>query len=252
MGRYPVSKVQYNTIRGQNWPNNNLTQSDQIVTLLRNKTEQQFDLPTEAQWEYACRAGHSGNDYNDGSPYGNDTAANNGSGYAPLGWGQANSGYTSSDKNDHWQPVALKKPSDWDFYDFYGNVLEWCRDWYGAYSSADQTDPAGATSGTLRVSRGGSYALNASALNSYYRRHNDTTNKPNVSDNNTGYRLVVETVDVDSSLPLGAQRGSADSAAGLLETRPGATLVGIRNGTSAVADSYIDTATPLTFVMVIR
>lgn len=246
MGRYPVSKVQYNTIRGQNWPNNNLTQSGQIVTLLRNKTEQQFDLPTEAQWEYACRAGHSGNTLNDGS-------SSNNNGYKYLGWGQVNSGWSSSSKDNHWQPVAMLKPSDWDFYDFYGNVLEWCRDWYGAYSADDQTNPPGAESGTLRVSRGGSYALDSSALNSYYRRHNGTTNKPNVADNNTGYRLVVETEEGDSAATAqGVQRGSGDSAASLLETRPAATLAGWRSGAEALADSYIDTATPLAFVLVVR
>lgn len=243
MGRYPVSKVQYNTIRGQNWPNNNLTQSGQIVTLLRNKTELQFDLPTEAQWEYSCRAGHSGNTLNDGS-------SSNNNGYKYLGWGQVNSGWSSSSKDNHWQPVAMLKPSDWDFYDFYGNVLEWCRDWYGAYSADDQTNPPGAASGTLRVSRGGSYALDSSALNSYYRRHNGTTNKPNVADNNTGYRLIVETDEGDAAAPaLGVQRGFADSTAGLLETRPGATLAGVRSNSDY---SIIDTATSLTFVMVIR
>ena len=251
MGRYPVSKVQYNTIRGQNWPNNNKTQSGQVVTLLRNKTKLQFDLPTEAQWEYACRAGHSGNSYNDGSAYGDDNAARAGRGYAPLGWGQANSGWVSgSSVNDHWQPVALLKPSDWDFYDFYGNVLEWCRDWYGAYSAGDQTDPPGAASGTLRVSRGGSYALNASALNSYYRRHNGTTNLPTNADNNTGYRLVVETDEGNPAVAAtGVDRGSADSAAGFLETRPAATLAGVRANSSR---SYIDTATSLAFILVVR
>ena len=243
MGRYPVSKVQYNTIRGQNWPNNNKTQSGQVVTLLRNKTKLQFDIPTEAQWEYACRAGHSGNTLNDGSSEAND-------GYRYLGWGQINSGWSSSSKENHWQPVALLKPSDWDFYDFYGNVLEWCRDWYGAYSAGDQTDPPGASSGTLRVSRGGSYALNSSALNSYYRRHNSTTNLPNNSDNNTGYRLVVETDEGDSAVAAtGADRGSADSAAGYLETRPAATLAGLRANSSR---SYIDTATSLAFILVVR
>ena len=251
MGRYPVSKVQYNTIRGQNWPNNNKTQSGQVVTLLRNKTELQFDLPTEAQWEYACRAGHSGNLYNDGSSFGDNSAARAGRGYAPLGWGQANSGWVSNTSvNDHWQPVALLKPSDWDFYDFYGNVLEWCRDWYGAYSADDQTNPPGAASGTLRVSRGGSYALDSSALNSYYRRHNNTTSKPDVSDNNTGYRLVVETDEGDSTVAAtGADRSSADSANGYLETRPGDTSAGIRSNSG---ESFIDTVTPLSFVMTIR
>ena len=243
MGRYPVSKVQYNTIRGQNWPNNNKTQSGQVVTLLRNKTKLQFDIPTEAQWEYACRAGHSGNTLNDGS-----AEANNG--YQYLGWGQINSGWSNSSKDDHWQPVALLKPSDWDFYDFYGNVLEWCRDWYGVYSAGDQTDPPGAASGTLRVSRGGSYALNASALNSYYRRHNTTTNLPNNSDNNTGYRLVVETDEGNPAVAAtGVDRSSADSAAGFLETRPAATLAGVRANSNR---SYIDTATSLAFILVVR
>ena len=251
MGRYPVSKVQYNTIRGQNWPNNNKTQAGQVVTLLRNKTELQFDIPTEAQWEYACRAGHSGSELNDGTPYeGTDKKIAPGVGYYDLGWGQANSGWVKDTSvNNHWQPVALKNPSDWDFYDFYGNVLEWCRDWYGAYSANDQTDPPGAASGTLRVSRGGSYALNASTLNSFYRRHNDTTNLPTNSDNNTGYRLVVETDEGDSAVAAtGADRGSADSANGYLETRPASTLAGFRSNSG---ESFIDTATPLSFVMTI-
>ncbi len=244
MGRYPVSKVQYNTIRGQNWPNNNKTQPGQVVTLLRNKTALQFDLPTEAQWEYACRAGHAGNYYNDGTTYKTD-------GYKPLGWGQANSGWSSSNKDNHWQPVALLKPSDWDFYDFYGNVLEWCRDWYGAYSADNVTDPKGAddTFGR-RISRGGSYALNTGALTSYYRRWNYDTNKPSVADNNTGYRLVVETEEGNPSVAAtGADRGSDDSAAGYLETRPAATLAGVRANRP---DSVIDTATPLAFILVVR
>ena len=75
------------------------------------------------------------------------------------------------------------------------------------------------------MSRGGSYALNASALNSYYRRHNGTTNLPTNSDNNTGYRLVVETEEGNAAVTAtGADRGSADSAAGYLETRFGDTV----------------------------
>ena len=251
MGRYPVSMVQYNSIRGQNWPNNNKTQSGQVVTLLRNKTKLQFDLPTEAQWEYACRAGHSGSELNDGTSYeGTDKNIRAGVGYYDLGWGQSNSGYSSSNQDNHWQPVALKNPSDWDFYDFYGNVLEWCRDWYEAYSNVDQTDPPGASSGSHRVSRGGSFRLNASTLNSFYRRHSDNTNKPNEANNQTGYRLVVETDEGDSAVAAtGADRGSADSAADYLETRPAATLAGFRATSSR---SYIDTATSLAFILVVR
>ena len=245
---YPFSKdVSYNELRGPDWPALSVS-GGTVIGKLRAKTRLQFDLPTEAQWEYACRAGHSGNLYNDGSAYGDDNAARAGRGYAPLGWGQANSGWVSNSSiNDHWHPVAKLKPSDWDFYDFYGNVLEWCRDWYGTYSAGDQTDPSGPSTGSTRVSRGGSYALNASVLNSYARR-----NKIGVTnhDNNSGYRLVVETDEGNPAVTAtGADRGSADSAAGYLETRPAATLAGFRANSNR---SYIDTATSLAFILVVR
>jgi formylglycine-generating enzyme required for sulfatase activity len=245
---YPVSKdVSYNEIRGSAWPDADGVTAGTVIGRLRARTALQFDIPTEAQWEYACRAGHSGNSYNDGSAYGNDTAANAGNGYAPLGWGQANSGWSGSDKDNHWHPVAKLKPSDWDFYDFYGNVLEWCRDWYAAYTADAVTDPVGPTTGTARVSRGGSYALNASVLNSYARRNKISMT---THDNNSGYRLVVETDEGDAATTAqGVQRGFADSAAGLLETRPGATLAGIRANWEY---SIIDTDTPLAFVLIVR
>ena len=239
---YPVTLVNYVQFRGTNWPGENqddIGNDNRVIARLRNKTTLQFDLPTEAQWEYACRAGHSGDELNDGS-----ASANNG--YAALGWGQANAKGVP-------HPVAKLKPSDWDFYDFYGNVLEFCRDWYGAYSVDDATDPVGATSGTLRVSRGGAYTLNASACNSYYRRHSDTQNVPNAQTEINGFRVVVETDEGDAAQAAqGAQRGFGDSEVGFLETRPAATLAGWRLGSEALADSYIDTATDLAFVLVVR
>ena len=244
---YPLSKdVSYNEIRGSAWPEEGGVTAGTVIGRLRARTGLQFDIPTEAQWEYACRAGHSGNTFNDGTSYAKNA-------YVSLGWGQANSDWSSSSKDDHWHPVAKLKPSDWDFYDFYGNVLEWCRDWYAAYTADAVSNPVGAETGSTRVSRGGSYALDSSVLNSYARR-----NKIDVTthDNNSGYRLVVET---DEDLGLwptegggAGERGFADSAAGLLETRPAATLAGRRFGSEALADSYIDTATPLAFVLVVR
>ena len=241
---YPVSKdVTYNEIRGSAWPDEGGVTAGTVIGRLRARTDLQFDIPTEAQWEYACRAGHSGNILNDGTPY-------SGSAYTALGWGQANSGWSSSDKDNHWHPVAKLKPSDWDFYDFYGNVLEWCRDWYAAYTSDAVTDPVGPATGTYRVSRGGSYALNASALNSYYRRHNVSVT---THDNNTGYRLVVGTDEDVAPWPVegggAGERGSADSAAGYLETRPAATLAGFRVNREY---SIIDTLTGLAFVLIVR
>ena len=261
--RYPVSNISYDALRGSGWPEDtDVEESNSAPTIgrLRYRTGLMFDLPTEAQWEYACRAGHSGSELNDGTAYeGTDKNIRPGVGYYDLGWGQANSGYSKASPDNHWHPVALKKPSDWDFYDFYGNVLEWCRDWYGTYSSDDQTDPpgAGSESGTLRVSRGGNYRLNASTLNSFFRRHVDNNNnggnQPATAYIATGYRLVVETDEGDSAATAqGVQRGSNDSPVGLLETRPAATLDGRRFGSEALADSYIDTATPLAFVLIVR
>ena len=178
---------------------------------------------------------------NDGTPYSS-------SAYKTLGWGQANSGWVqNTSPNDHWHPVAKLKPSDWDFYDFYGNVLEWCRDWYAAYTADAVTDPTGPATGSYRVTRGGSYALNAGALNSYYRRHNLASTS---HDEKYGYRLVVDTEEGDATATAqGVQRGNGDSAASFLETRPAATLAGFRANKPY---SIIDTATPLSFVLIVR
>ena len=239
---YPVSRdVSYNEIRGSAWPDAGGVTAGTVVGRLRARTDLQFDIPTEAQWEYACRAGHSGNTLNDGTPYSS-------SAYKTLGWGQANSGWVqNTSPNDHWHPVAKLKPSDWDFYDFYGNVLEWCRDWYAAYTADAVTDPTGPATGSYRVTRGGSYALNAGALNSYYRRHNLASTS---HDEKYGYRLVVETDEGDATATAqGVQRGNGDSAASFLETRPAATLAGFRANKPY---SIIDTATPLSFVLIVR
>ena len=241
---YPLSKdVSYNEIRGSAWPDEDGVTAGTVIGRLRARTGLQFDIPTEAQWEYACRAGHSGNTFNDGTSYAKNA-------YVSLGWGQANSDWSSSSKDDHWHPVAKLKPSDWDFYDFYGNVLEWCRDWYAAYTADAVSNPVGAETGSTRVSRGGSYALDSSVLNSYARRNKIAVT---THDNNSGYRLVVET---DEDLGLwptegggAGERGFADSAAGLLETRPAATLAGFRANKPY---SIIDTATPLSFVLIVR
>jgi formylglycine-generating enzyme required for sulfatase activity len=94
-----------------------------------------YTLPTEAQWEYACRAGTTGR-------YAGELD--------DLGWYKFNSG-------DQTQPVSRKQPNDWGFYDMHGNVWEWCLDWKGSYPSGTVTDPTGPESGSGRVKRGGSY-----------------------------------------------------------------------------------------------
>jgi formylglycine-generating enzyme required for sulfatase activity len=94
-----------------------------------------FRLPTEAEWEYACRGGTKG-------AYAEDLDA--------MGWYDGNSGSKT-------HAVATKQPNGWGLYDMHGNVWEWCRDWYGDYPTGLVTDPTGASSGSFRVLRGGSW-----------------------------------------------------------------------------------------------
>jgi formylglycine-generating enzyme required for sulfatase activity len=109
-----------------------------------------YRLPTEAQWEYACRAGTT-TAYNTG-----DTISDN------TGWYWEN-----SESKTH--QVGLKPANAWGLYDMHGNVWEWCWDWIGDYSSDAQTDPMGASSGPVRVFRGGSIGGSAEYMRSAYR-----------------------------------------------------------------------------------
>lgn len=100
-----------------------------------------YRLPTEAEWEYACRAGTQsrfgfGDDVRDLEHY---------------AWYSTNASGTT-------QPVGQKKPNAWGLVDIHGNVWEWCDDWYGSYGSGRVTDPRGASFGSSRILRGGSYA----------------------------------------------------------------------------------------------
>ena len=111
-----------------------------------------YRLPTEAEWEYACRAGTK-------TTYGFGDVA---SGLGAYGWFEGN-----SDSKPH--PVGEKKPNAWGLYDMHGNVWEWCQDRYGEYPSGSATDPTGATSGSVRVFRGGGWRDGAGGCRSALR-----------------------------------------------------------------------------------
>ena len=123
-----------------------------------------LQLPTEAQWEYACRAGTT------------DAYAGN---LDEMAWYRDNSGSKT-------HPVGTKKPNAWGLYDMHGNVWEWCQDRYGDYPSGSITDPTGSSSGSLRVIRGGSWSYYARDCRSAYRGGSE----PGDRGNYLGFRVV--------------------------------------------------------------
>ncbi len=193
LGKYPVTQLEYESVMGKNpskfnganLPVERVSWYDakEFCKKLNEIHEDklpagyQFDLPTEAQWEYACRAGtttalNNGKDLT--SSYGECSNLNE---VAWYGW---NSGGATHE-------VGQKRANAWGLYDMHGNVWEWCRDWRGAYHGGSITDPVGPSSGSGRVLRGGSWSLNAgycrSASRGYY--------VPSYRDFNFGFRLAL-------------------------------------------------------------
>lgn len=107
---------------------------------LKRKTGKNFQLPTEAQWEYAARGGNNSKSYK----YSGSNTANE------VAWYVENSRGTT-------HPVKTKLPNEIGLYDMSGNVWEWCSDWYGNYDSSAQTNPQGPSSGSRHILRGGSW-----------------------------------------------------------------------------------------------
>jgi len=166
MGVYEVTQEQYEQVIGKNPsifkgaknPVENVSWDDAVefCKKLSQKTGKTVSLPTEARWEYACRAGTKtrfgfGDKDEDLCKYGNYCDKSNTPG-RPWQDKDHNDGF------DKTAPVGSLKPNDWGLYDMHGNVWEWCSDWYAdSYANAKNVDPAGPDSGSLRVLRAGGW-----------------------------------------------------------------------------------------------
>jgi formylglycine-generating enzyme required for sulfatase activity len=127
----------------------------------------EYTLPTEAQWEYACRAGTTG-----------DYAVNLDS----MAWYGSNSG-------EKTHPVGMKQVNAWGLHDMYGNVWEWCAEWYGEYPSGSVTDPRGASSGSCGLARGGGWRDSADRCTSTLRGR---CNSADIILNGLGFRPIMQ------------------------------------------------------------
>ncbi len=179
----PVEKVSYNAIRGSSvgvgWPANNNVDTDSFMGRLRARTGKDFDLPTEAQWEYAGRAGTT-TALNSGYNLTNDRSDAH---MSELGrcWGNnVEIGKTAK--------VGSYQPNAWGLYDIHGNVMEWCLDWYGTYPGT-VSNPKGPALASARVARGGGWNNGPTACRVTYRYNNS----PSCAFDFIGFRVVLPT-----------------------------------------------------------
>ena len=146
----PVERVTWNAIRGNSstydWPNSTATDPSSFMGRIQARTGLNFDLPTEAQWEYACRADTTSK-YNNGGDSYNDLEL--------LGRHYRNTNDGVGDYSEHVNTGSYL-PNEYGLYDMHGNVWEWCLDWYGDLPS-EAIDFVGPISGSVRVTRGGSW-----------------------------------------------------------------------------------------------
>jgi len=166
-GAYVPVKEKWERKEGVYWMNPGISQKDDhpVVCVawsdsveygkwLSQKTGHSYRLPTEAEWEYACRAGSQ-----QAYSFGSDARE-----LSRYGWYGENSGGKT-------RPVGQKRPNGWGLFDMHGNVWEWCQDWYAAYPAGTAIDPAGPLRGSVRVHRGGGWASPEKFSRSAVRRN---------------------------------------------------------------------------------
>ena len=180
IGKYEVTQALWKAVmgknpsnfKGDNLPVETVTWNDcqKFISKLNRITGKKFRLPTEAEWEYAARGGNKSRGYQ-------YSGSNN---LSDVAWYEDN-----SDSKTH--AVGSKQANELGIYDMSGNVWEWCQDRYGRYSKSSQTNPTGATSGSFRVRRGGSWNFTARICRSSC--HYESL--PSLRNSDLGFRLVL-------------------------------------------------------------
>lgn len=185
IGKYEVTQAQWETVMGSNpsrfkncgpeCPVEYVSWNDVqgFIKKLNAQTGRQYRLPTEAEWEYAARAGASEYKW---------AGVNDEERLPRFAWYEANSGEIT-------HKAGLKKPNGLGIYDMSGNVWEWCQDWYeeGYYEESPKNNPTGPEKGEFRVLRGGSWGHTAASARVTYRARVVPSNRFN----DNGLRLVL-------------------------------------------------------------
>jgi len=189
IGKYPITQRQWVAVMGQgggflglgrkahfdgdDFPMENVTWEESVAFARRlaGASGMKFRLPTEAEWEYACRAGC-------------DDAVPGTGKLDSMAWYAENSG-----KCTH--QVGCRKPNDWGICDMHGNVWEWCADWFGEYPSEDVEDPVGPQNGGSKVLRGGGWGSKAEFCHCGSRISNQIESKGS----DIGFRICADEIE---------------------------------------------------------
>jgi formylglycine-generating enzyme required for sulfatase activity len=180
LSKFEITQKQYYDIigenpskfKGENLPVENVSYEDALKFCIKfsQKYNIKLRLPSEAEWEYSCRAGSSTEYY----------------------WGESFSGvfcWNYSNSNNKTYPVGSKIPNAWGLWDMSGNVAEWCSDWFGEdyYSISAERNPQGSLSGRERIIRGGSYYDDSYGMRCAVRN----SGRPSSRNSLTGFRVVL-------------------------------------------------------------